>query len=450
MKLIRHAISILLFFLNPRTWLNWSVSKEKIHNEFYWIWLKYCYYILQKFYYPRIKNNIARKLLQNQEIKIAFIVFDTSKWSVDTIYQEFAIKKGFHPVIIVFPDIQFPGGSSESVKYSYAFFEKKGYNVQYGYNPTANQYLPSKIWKEFDIVFFDTPWLRKEKTLKIETIGASALTCYIPYGAILAGKIEQEHYNMPNHSFAWRIFPELAWHKQQYNKHNYLSHDYNVVPLGYPKLDIYSQKLTDPEKVWKLGLNPNIRRVIWAPHWTIYNVFPPGQFSTFHLIYKQMLEYAKNHPEIDWLFKPHPVLRSTIIAQKLMSESEVDNYYQQWDCLPNGQVSLDGNFWDYFRTSDALITDSVSFLVEYLPSKKPIFRIDSGYGSYNEITQQIISNYYTGKTMDDIIEFIENIVIPENDYLYNERMKSLKLMQNPGVAGKSIVEYIINTITSEK
>ena len=154
-----------------------------------------------------------------------------------------------------------------------------------------------------------------------------------------------------------------------------------------------------------------------------------------------MLEYAKSHPEIDWLFKPHPLLHKTIVSLNLMTAEQADDYYQQWAEMPNGQVCLDGRYWDFFKTSDCIITDSISFLVEYLPTTKPVLRIDSGHARYNDFTNNVISNYYMGKSFDEIASFLETVVIPNRDYLREKRLAALQLFDNIGCAGTKIVNF---------
>ena len=440
-KIIKAAVSLLLFLLNPMTWFHWSKSKERLHNEFYWIWLKYHCFVLHKLSYPKIIRRISEKRRRGETIHIAFISFDTSKWSVDSVYREFNKLPGYDTTVFVFPDPQFPGGKAASVKFSADFFQKKGYRVEYGYDPDKNIYKSGSIWKDYDIVFFDTPWFESVPVLQKEYIGKYALTCYIPY-SFMAVDEKVLHYMMPNHAYAWKVFVETPWQKEQFQIHNVMK-GANVESFGYPKLDTYGIEVSNPDCVWKSGLNPNCHRIIWAPHWTVYNSTVIGQFSTFHLIYDKMLDYAKSHPEIDWLFKPHPVLRETIISQNLMTVEQVDEYYQQWAEMPNGQVCLDGQYWDYFKTSDALITDSISFLIEYLPTKKPIFRLASDNNSgFNEQTKQIIKDYYLGNCFEDVVSFIDEVILNRNDYNFDKRMQALELLPNIGSAGRMIVQYI--------
>ena len=50
----------------------------------------------------------------------------------------------------------------------------------------------------------------------------------------------------------------------------------------------------------------------------------------FHTIYKSkygkdILDYAKSHPEINWVFKPHPRLRTELTYSNVWTKKEVDD-----------------------------------------------------------------------------------------------------------------------------
>ena len=55
-----------------------------------------------------------------------------------------------------------------------------------------------------------------------------------------------------------------------------------------------------------------------------------------------------------------------------MNEFEYDEYVAQWNNLPNAYLYNKGNYIELFKTSDLLITDCSSFLLEYMPTLKPI------------------------------------------------------------------------------
>jgi CDP-glycerol glycerophosphotransferase (TagB/SpsB family) len=85
-----------------------------------------------------------------------------------------------------------------------------------------------------------------------------------------------------------------------------------------------------------------------------------------------MLTYAKQHPEIDLVLRPHPFLFGTLTGRDLMTAYELKTWRTQWDSLPNTFTDIDGPFTSLALASDALITDGVSFIAEYpLVTNKP-------------------------------------------------------------------------------
>lgn len=88
---------------------------------------------------------------------------------------------------------------------------------------------------------------------------------------------------------------------------------------------------------------------------------------------KFILELAKSHPEVDWIFRPHPGLRTKLLSTGAMSEPEVDAYYSEWARI--GEASYGGEYFPLFEKSSAMITDCVTFLTEYLLTGNPLIRL---------------------------------------------------------------------------
>ena len=93
-------------------------------------------------------------------------------------------------------------------------------------------------------------------------------------------------------------------------------------------------------------------------------------FATFKENGKFILELAKKYDETTWLFKPHPRFKFALLINNVMTEDDINKYYNEW--LKIGRIYDKGNYFDIFKTSDLLITDSISFRAEYLPTLKPI------------------------------------------------------------------------------
>ena len=132
----------------------------------------------------------------------------------------------------------------------------------------------------------------------------------------------------------------------------------------------------------------------------------------------------------------------------LFSLSEIDDYFSAWNNLPNGSVVEDGNYMDLFKSSDAMILDSISFISEYMYTEKPLLFLckekDILKKWFNEYGQMTVKQLYEAHSWEDIEHFIDHVVIQGNDPLYKQRVcfvnDVLKWTNKP--ACENIIEHL--------
>ena len=126
------------------------------------------------------------------------------------------------------------------------------------------------------------------------------------------------------------------------------------------------------------------------------------------------------------MFKPHPNLRSSAVKYGLFkSYEEYDKYLEKWDDLPNAKVVQDSGYLEYFCTSDAMIMDSVSFLVEYLYLRKPLLFLTRPEQMFLDIGNRVLDSYYKvpGEDYKGIEDFLQKVVISGEDDMKEQREK---------------------------
>ena len=202
----------------------------------------------------------------------------------------------------------------------------------------------------------------------------------------------------------------------------------NIVVSGQSKSDAYLKPVNYSNQIWK---TENKKRIIWAPHFS-FSKNSTLKFGTFDLYYDFFLNYAKNHNEFEFIFKPHPELFRFIVKDGLMSKAVADDYFKRWGELSNAQVYEKGDYFDMFRTSDLLITDCNSFLFEYLPTLKPCVHLINKYSvGFNPFGQMLTKGYYEAETEREIEELIEKLLFKGNDVLFPIRQYTLaKITKN--------------------
>lgn len=396
-----------------------------------------------------IHNCYIIKQLQLQQknkepLRVLFFSSAQQIWANQFIYDAFMQNPNFNPIIVAFPNIGYADviDPIKTCQNNYNFFKNRNMNVIYGYDIHNKQFVNLQELKA-DIIFYDQPYPFLPKELLFNEVSKNALICYVPYSVFINNEYVDEYYNMDLHNKAWKIFGHTKYDQNMYQNINKVKGK-NVEVHGHPKLDVYNQINNTTNNInWKLGKNSK-KRIIWAPHWSIDNKY---KYSTFANNYKKFLEYAKQHIDIDWIFKPHPGLYKQCIATGLMSEIDIDKYFAAWDNLPNATLYNDGNYFDIFKTSDALITDCLAFLIEYIPTQNPILHLvnDNNYiNKYNDNFKAIIENHYRAKSFNEVEKFINHIVLNNNDIRKDKRLQlfvELNILNKAGAA-KSIVNSI--------
>jgi hypothetical protein len=408
-----------------------------------------------------LKYQLVKKKRINSKlpIKVIFIVTDSSLWCAQSVYDSLHEDPKFYPIIVALYDFigldRIPDSPKnhralyqlETLEKNYSFFKKHGMKVVRGYIPETRKFFDLQTFDP-DVVFYELPYYSTvPESYRIPIISQYALTCYIPYGYKIA-KRYQEHFNLYEFSSIWRIFAESEMHGKLFKQYSEIKGK-NVVTTGYPKLDVYlSKEKPSPHKYWKIA-QPDVKRIIWAPHWTINDKVIA--FSTFHKNYNFFLTLAMKYKNIEWVFKPHQELYPFCIREGLMTVDEANAYYKKWNTLPNTTTYLKGGYFDLFKTSDALITCCGSFLAEYLPTGKPVLYLANPKSiGFNIVGQQIINGYYRAETNDEIEEFIVRVILKQDDYLKEKRLANMSHVAiNRHGAGKAIKNHIMKELSKK-
>lgn len=102
---------------------------------------------------------------------------------------------------------------------------------------------------------------------------------------------------------------------------------------------------------------------------------------------------------------------SAVCEGGFSSHEEVKAYFDAWDNLPNAKLVLGGNYSDLFKTSDAMINDSGSFMTEYQYVHKPMLYLERK--EPNDFGYRIKEILYKarGDDYESIEAFINDVVI---------------------------------------
>ena len=385
-------------------------------------------------YIKKNQKEVKKRLRQKKCYNVAFYVYDEAKWKSQSLYDLMAKSDRFNPVIIVTKNCAPEGNPNyqtiKDVKRCYEFFKTKGMNVKLGYNIENEKFVPfEELTPVPDLIIYSHPWY-VYKTQGPVICSKFALTFYIPYFIVVAGKWFE--YNLRFHQYLYKHYVPTESVKNSYSQ-KMDNKGKNLCAVGHPLLDYYYLNPEEKEKKY----------IIYAPHWTVAgdNI----RFGTFDWNGYEILKFAESHPEYQWIFRPHPLFYNSILSLNYMSKEQIDEYYKSWEKI--GNISSGGDYLDLFKRSKCLITDCGSFLNEYFVSGNPLIHLVSEKFEGIEMIKKIDEMSYTAYNINELYHHLEEIVINSNDYKKEKRMElldSMKLKNN--YCAKRIIDNILEDL----
>ena len=395
--------------------------------------------------YPKIFKKIQLKVQQSKKIRVAFLCMYATDIQNLCIYNKMLESDIFEPYCIVNPDIM---RSKENFYYNYnrtkkELIEKYGKNrVLDGYNFETKTYID--YTKYFDIATTNNPYDHMaNEYFKIKYWTKKHIPVfYISYFYMGRCFVTIENLKLFELSCFWKIFSENHYVKKLAEEYQIIKGD-NIVVTGYPKLDLFNDIKIMPR---------NRKKVILAPHHTIgENDVCVGAFLSY---YGDLIELSKKFPEVDFIYRPHPLLEENLT--RLWGKERYKEWLNSFLSQSNVAYSTEGNYQDLFINSDALVHDCGSFSAEYLCTGHPCaywFKQTANYNKiHTELGQKCIDLHYLIKTKHDLFNFIENTVIKGIDPKKENRLRFAKeeIMVNYPNATKTIMEILIKEIVGDK
>ena len=299
-----------------------------------------------------------------------------------------------------------------------------------------------------DYVFINYPWQRNYPPgYRVEQLSEFTKVCYVPYYSLqLVNELGEEGvaphlYQQRSHQLASLIFTQDAnvreayAHTERGNDHVYLT--------GTPKLDAQFRQVQSGDKRWPIADNGNYR-VLWAPHHSYSHTWL--NFGVFSQIYLQMLDFAKTHPQVDLVMRPHPLMFDTLVDREVINQGGLAAWLDAWNSLPNTDIDSDGNVAQLFAATDLLVTDGISFLGEYpLATGKPAIFIENPnhwpWSPMGELVAAANIKVHTFEEFEDAFNNIRKNGLPD----YSRQIAALKTAANPhpGEAAAKIVQIVV-------
>ena len=389
----------------------------------------------------------------SKPIRVIFLTFYFEAWDAfDAIYKQMKADTRFEPLVITLPrkltgyekfqDEELVSSYLDSIHIDHERFKFK----------KSKDGLARLRELSPDYIFLNYPWQRNyKKNYQIEKLIEFTKVCYVPYfSTSLVNEpgvegVALHQYTQATHQLAHMVFLQDADTKEAFDANGRANHAFLT---GTPKIDALLEAKDKVKPHWpisrSLPTGEQPMRVIWAPHHS-YGISWLN-FGHFNDQRDAVLAFAKAHPEIDIVLRPHPFLFGTLTGRDLMTADELQIWRESWDLLPNTFTDVDGPFTSLALASDALITDGVSFIAEYpLVTNKPaIFWKKPDHWEFSYLGKIAESSSVIVSAISEVEQALEQVsegTLPRREVEIKELVRAVRPSKTS--AASSIVALVL-------
>ncbi|MBR2941764.1 MAG: hypothetical protein IKB82_00025 [Clostridia bacterium] len=397
-------------------------------------------------HYKRVLPVLKKRLKEEGKIKVGFVVLFSSTFTYRPIFEEMMRSDVFDPYIVVVPDVsrseafrneQFARAVEElSAKYP-------GRVVQ-GYDPATG--VHTDIGETYGVLFFANPYdgmvAPEYKVPRFWKSNVLLLYAYYGFASVTYGRVvmQTDMYNS-----VWKLLLDTQMSLEDLKIHQPVG-GVNGVVTGYVKMDELAQ----------IPVNTDRRkRVLVCPHHTVMD-WTPLNISNFRAYAQDMLELPRRYPQIDFVFRPHPMLFDNLRKHGIWTQEQIAAYLQAIEDTPNMVYSFEGDYMELFVNSDAMIHDCSSFTGEYLFTEHPccyMIKPDTKLEEvYTPLGMKCLEQYYPAYRWQDVTDFIDRVVLGGEDPKKQAREAFVRETLKIGYpnSAKNVVQMIYDAIIGGK
>lgn len=320
------------------------------------------------------------------KIKIAILINDFFFNNYRTFYDELKNRSSIFDVIVLAVD-----GYGDEEKNSHAiskFLSNIGVeNIDSNNNGklfSLKNYNPDYV---FYLVPYDCYFPNEYNSTEVSKY---ANVCTISYGASMINNVGLYDSLSKNEFFdnAKFVFIETNY------KLNFEMYNKNFVPIGYLKLESYLPYIQKKN-------NSKRKKILWKPRWTL------DVDCNFWNNINEIINFIKNNKSLDFYIYFHPLFMKKV--KEKGCEEEFNMVYNILKTLENYHECGYSDFLIDVLSSDILIADHSSTIVEFASTGRPIIYCDSPI-ELNQLGKDIIENNYVSHSGAETVYLLSNLI----------------------------------------
>lgn len=307
-------------------------------------------------------------------IRVGFFCQYIPAWTkMEDVYKAMREDSRFEPVLLCLPSgienqkLTDPD-SLENDAYDYCLAN--------GYPEAVNTLIGKNTWldlKALDLhyIFYPRPYnMLVPACYATDQVGRYSRVCLIMYGLEFSEEMTKVSLNRDFMTGTYYYFAELPFMRVLNTKRNPLGHWLKLQKTechGYPMFAHLLQYRDVPSISWEFSKNDF--RVMWTPRWT---TDPAAGGSNFFTYYEKLLDFAQERPDMDFLFRPHPLALTHFVQTGEMTQQQADGFKERCAALPNVSLDAAPSYEATLWGADVMVSDISSIMPEFFLTGKPL------------------------------------------------------------------------------
>lgn len=315
-----------------------------------------------------------RKIRRHGPIRVGFFCQYIPAWpKMEPVYEQMKADPRFEPYLLCVPSGIENGMLKEpetAKNDTYEYFRDRGYTEAVNLLTGPDTWLDLQAL-ELSYVFYPRPYnALMPRCYQTNLVARFCRVCMIMYGMATTEQITRITLNKNFMRYVYFYFAETAFSQRINIRNNALGHRLGLqktLCVGYPVLEQLEKMQGVESPSWDFSRNPF--RVIWTPRWTTDKKEGGSNFFTYS---EAFLEYARTHPQMDFLFRPHPLMFDNFIKTGEMTCQEVEAFKEKCQALQNVKLDDQAQYEATLWGSDVLVSDISGLMPEYFTTGKPL------------------------------------------------------------------------------
>lgn len=357
-------------------------------------------------------RRIAEKAASGEAVRTVFLVSDPAMFPARPLFE--AMRRGakaFSPSVCVVPDLRWTDPEERMAR----CFDELQKTIPAGFLRLPHSDRDG-CWTDVlsgaDIVCYPSPYDLSNFLFNPHwAVGRSFLPIHVNYG-FYRSVYDRGVMSRQNYAYFWKAFFECEATAKEYAEHSILQ-GANAEVVGYVKMDALFGA-----KPWPR--NGNRKRVMIAPHHSVEGgANDTLALSNFERYADYFLELPRKHPELDFVFRPHPFLFTVLARPGKWGRAKAERWIARMKAHPNVRWSDEGDYFPAFASCDAIVQDCGSYLVEWFYTGKPCCYMLKDPGDidakFSPLGMECLSHCYLAYGKPAIESFLRDVVEGGND-----------------------------------